>query len=149
MFTENGIQIDPERLHQVLTQADVLTVAFPLFAERLLFDTRTNATDGPMVAIVEPVASVQDRYLWLGKHRGSFGAPEAFSFFAWPHTIRSLVEEDVLRPLRDRLEASSPDASAAFDDVMARLRRKELDAIAGAIRGSDPWRALWERHPAA
>jgi hypothetical protein len=149
MFTENGIEIDPERLSQVLHQADVLTIAFPLFPERVLFDMRSNESDGPMVAIVEPVASVQDRYLWLGKHRGSFGAPEAFSFFAWPHTIRSLIERDVLVPLRERLQAASPDAVAVFEDVMARLRRREIEAIAGAIRGADPWRALWERQSAA
>ena len=148
MFTENGIEIDPERLNQVLHHADVLTVAFPLFPERLLFDMRSNDTDGPMVAIVEPVASVQDRYLWLGKHRGSFGAPEAFSFFAWPHTIRSLIERDVLAPLRERLQAASTDAAGVFEDVMARLRQRELQAMADAVRGADPWRALWER-PAA
>ncbi len=148
MFTENGIEIDPERVSQVLRQADVLTIAFALFPERVLFDTRTNATDGPLIAIVEPVASVQDRYLWLGQHRGGFGAPEAFSFFSWPHSIRSLIDRDILAPLRERLEAASPDTSEVFDDVMTRLRRRELTAIADAIRGADPWRTLWERHAA-
>ena len=145
MFTENGIEIDPERVHQVLTQADVLTIAFALFPERVLFGTRTNGTDGPLIAIVEPVTSVQERYLWLGKYRGGFGAPEAFSFFAWPHTVRGLIERDILAPLRERLVAASPDAAAVFDEVMARLRRRELFAIKGAILGEDPWRTLWER----
>jgi hypothetical protein len=148
MFTENGIEVDPERVQQVLESADVLTIAFALFPERVLFDTRTNRTDGPLVAIVEPVASVQERYLWLGKHRGSFGAPEAFSFLAWPHTVRGLIERDILAPLRQRLEAASPDASRVFDDVMARLQRRELFAIRDAIRGEDPWRTLWERDAA-
>jgi hypothetical protein len=148
MFTENGIEIDPERVHQVLTQADVLTIAFPLFPERVLFDTRTNGADGPLVAIVEPVATVQERYLWLGKHRGGFGAPEAFSFFAWPHTVRGLIERDILAPLRERLEAASPDAAAVFDQVMARLQRRDVEAIRDAIRGDAPWRTLWERDAA-
>lgn len=145
MFSENGIEIDPERVNEVLRGADVLTVAFPLFPERLLFDTRTNGSDGPMVAIVEPVASVQERYHWLGQHRGGFGAPEAFSFFAWPHTIRSLLERDILGPMRERLVESSPEAGPVFDGVLAQLRRLELQAIGVAIRGGDPWRALWER----
>jgi hypothetical protein len=149
MFTENGIQIDQERLNEVLNKADVLTIAFPLFADRVLFDTRSDATDGPMIAIVEPVASVQERYLWLGRHRGAFGAPEAFSFFAWPLTVGTLIDTDVLRPLRERLEATSPDAAVVFDEVMGRLRAKEREAITIAIRGSEPWRSLWERHPAA
>jgi hypothetical protein len=149
MFTENGTEIDPERVNYVLNNADVLTIAFPLFPERLLFDTRTQGSEGPMVAIVEPVASVQERYHWLGQHRGGFGAPTAFSFFAWPHTIRSLIERDVLEPMRERLAATSPDAVRVFEDVMERLRRRELQAIGDAIRGREPWRTLWEREPAA
>jgi hypothetical protein len=145
MFTENGIEIDPERLNDVLRQADVLTIAFPLFPERLLFDTRASQTEGPMVAIVEPVASVQERYLWLGRHRGSFGAPQAFSFFAWPHTVRSLIERDLLAPLRHRMVNASPDAAEAYEAVMAQLRAREIEAIRDAIRGNDPWRSLWER----
>ncbi len=145
MFTENGIEIDPERVNEVLRSADVLTIAFPLFPERLLFDTRTHGEAGPMVAIVDPVASVQDRYHWLGQHRGDFGAPEAFSFFAWPHTIRSMLERDILGAMRERLVESSPGIITSFNDALARLRRRELEAIGGAIRGDDPWRALWER----
>ncbi|MEX0782474.1 MAG: hypothetical protein WD557_07480 [Dehalococcoidia bacterium] len=148
MFTENGIEIDPERVNQILRQADVLTIAFALFPERVLFDTRTNETDGPLVAIVEPVASVQDRYHWLGQHRSAFGAPEAFSFFAWPHTVRTLIDQDILASLRERLEDASPDAARVFDEVMSRLRRRELVAIGDAIRGADPWRTLWERDAA-
>jgi hypothetical protein len=144
MFTENGIEIDPERLNQVLRQADVLTIAFPLFPERLLFDTRSNGADGPLIAVVEPVASVEERYLWLGKHRSGFGAPEAFSFFAWPHTIRSLIERDVLAPLCERLDAASPESSKVLEDVMARLHQREVHAIRDAIRGAEPWRTLWE-----
>lgn len=148
MFTENGIELDPERVNQILRQADVLTIAFPLFPERVLFDTRTNGVDGPLIAVVEPVASVEERYLWLGKHRSGFGAPEAFSFFAWPHTVRSLVERDILAPLRERLVSASPDAAGVFDEVMGRLRERERIAIRDAIVGEDPWRTLWERDAA-
>ena len=145
MFTENGIDIDPERVNQVLHNADVLTVAFPLFADRVIFDTRTKGDVGPLVAIVEPVASVQERYHWLGQHRGAFGAPEAFSFFAWPHTVRSMMERGILEPMRRRLLDASPAAAIEFDDVMAELRRREIEAMGDAIRGAEPWRALWSR----
>ena len=140
MFTENGIEIDPEHVNYVLNNADVLTIAFPLFSERLLFDTRTQGSEGPMVAIVEPVASVQERYHWLGQHRGGFGAPTAFSFFAWPHTIRSLVERDVLAPLRERLEA---DARESLDAALAEALAAETTAIREMIRGSEAWPAVW------
>jgi hypothetical protein len=123
-----------------------VTIGFATFPERLLIDTRTNATEGPLVAIVPPVASVQERYLWLGKHRGSFGSPEAFTFFVWPHTVRYLVETDMLAPLRARLVAVSPEADAVLATTLTRLldieRRVTIEAIRG---GTDAWVTVWER----
>lgn len=145
MLTENGLEIDVDRVHEVLRQADVLTIAFSTFPERVLFDARFSDDEGPLAAIVEPVASVQERYLWLGKHRGNFGAPQAFSFFVWPHTVRSMVERDVLAPLRARLAAASPDANAAVDHLLEQLLERERQAMAEAIRGEGPWRSLWQR----
>lgn len=145
MLTENGLEIDVEQVHEVLRHADVLTIAFSLFPERLLFDVRTNEQEGPLAAIVEPVASVQERYLWLGKHRGHFGAPQAFSFFMWPHTVRSLIDRDVLAPMRDRLAALSPEAPAVFEKLLSTLGQREREAMAEAINGEGQWRPLWEQ----
>ncbi|MCK9519411.1 MAG: hypothetical protein M0R74_10390, partial [Dehalococcoidia bacterium] len=102
MLTENGIEVDMDAVQQILGTADVLTIGFATFPERLLVDTRSTPETGPMVAVVPPVANVQERYLWLGQHRGAFGMPKGFSFFVWPHSIRGLNERDVLAPLRER-----------------------------------------------
>jgi hypothetical protein len=145
MLTENGIEVDLQALDELLGKADVLTIGFTLFPERLLIDTRTRDNEGPMVAIVEPVATVQERYLWLGKHRGSFGAPADFSFFVWPHTVRNFRERSILAVMRERLAASRGSGVAQLEDALARLAQSETDAIREAIRGSDRWPAVWER----
>ena len=145
MFTDNGLAIDPEALDQVLRKADVLTIGFVAFPERLLIDARHNQWEGPLVAVAEPVATVQERYLWLGKHRGSFGAPEAFSFFIWPHSVRTLVESGVLAPMRERLAAVSRDSDAALDTTLARFLELEQEAWRGAIRGNERWATVWQR----
>jgi hypothetical protein len=145
MLTENGLQIDPDAVDQVLRRGDVITIAFSTFPERLLIDTRHNAEAGPLVAIVDPVSTVQERYLWLGRHRGMFGVPEAFSFFPWPHTVRTLVAEDVLAPLRRRLEAVSPEAAASLDARLTRLLAIEQQAMRDAVRGEGHWRTVWQR----
>ena len=145
MLTENGMDIDLEAVASVLRQADVLTIGFTTFAERLLVDTRFNATIGPMTATAEPVATVQERYLWLGRHRGTFGAPKAFSFFVWPMTVRSLVEGDVLAPMRERLAAVSDSAAADFDRKLQEFLAFEREALRGAVRGDERWQTLWER----
>ncbi len=141
MRTENGIPIDTEAMEKLLTQGDLITIGFTLFPLRLLIDTRTNDTDGQWVGLVEPVASVQERYLWLGRHRGSFGPPQAFSFFVWPQTVRGLIERDLLRTLRQRL---SPEASAALDSALDSALDLERQAIVAAVRGSEAWPAIWQ-----
>lgn len=142
---ENGLQYDPEELERLLATGDVITVGFTLFPHRLLIDTRTNDADGQMVRMVEPVTSVQERYLWLGQHRSSFGAPEAFAFFVWPLSIRSLIERDALARLKLRLEPAAHDAlEAAMDDAL----RLERAATVAMIRGDEAWPAIWTR-PAA
>jgi hypothetical protein len=133
-----------DAVNEVLDRADVLTIGFTTFSERLLIDARASGADGPMVAIVGPVGSVQERYHWLGRHRPGFGAPEAFSFFVWPHTVRTLRERDVLAVMRDRLASTSNDAIAVLDQVLERLSELESDAFRAAIRGDEPWKAVWE-----
>jgi hypothetical protein len=144
MLTENGTEIDFEALNNLLERADVLTVGFSLFPERLLIDTRSNDRQGQLVTMTEPVGSVQERYLWLGRHRGAFGAPQAFSFFVWPHTVRNLLERDVLAPLRARLDA---EAAAQLSLELNEARDRERKAMASAVRGDGNWPALWERNP--
>jgi hypothetical protein len=147
MLTDNGLEVDFNALEQVLTHADVLIVGFNLFAERMLIDARTTDKEGPLVAIVEPVGGIQERYLWLGKHRGDFGAPEAFSFFVWPHTVRSFVERNVLATMRARLNAVSSASDDVLDRTLERLLALEREAFRNAIRGEEPWRALWTKQP--
>lgn len=145
MFTENGVTVDLDALNELLRKADVLTIGFAVFPARLLIDTRTSKTEGPLVAIVAPVTTVQERYLWLGKHRGNFGAPEAFSFFIWPHPVRSLASRDILRPLIDRLEQASGEAGVVLAESLRRLQEMEDEAIRAAIRGEEPWKTVWQR----
>jgi len=145
MLTENGLQVDLEAVGEVLRRADVLTIGFTLFTERLFMDTRTRPGEGPFVAIVDPVATVQERYLWLGQHRPNFGAPSGFSFFVWPHTLADLLDRDVLQPMRARLAAAAPEAAQALYDRLAELTVLERKATLAAVRGDEPWQTLWPR----
>lgn len=142
MRTENGIDIDIAALEQVLVQADVLTLGFSLFPQRLLIDTRSNDSQGQLATMVEPVASVQERYLWLGKHRGAFGAPAAFSFVVWPQTVGGLRERNILAKLRARLD---PEAATALDVGLDAAASLEREAMQEAVRGSEQWPGLWVR----
>jgi hypothetical protein len=142
MRTENGLLVDLGQVRDVINSADVFAVAFRLFPERLLIDTRHDDRDPdgpcgmPMVAIVDPVATVQERFFWLGKHRPTLGMPEEFKFFFWPHSVRYLAESGVWRAIRERVTSSGfagADATcnAALEDLLKREHAAEVAAITG------------------
>jgi hypothetical protein len=89
-----------------------------------------------MVAIVDPVATLQERFFWLGQHRPGLGMPENFQFFYWPHGIRYLDESGIWPAVRARLVASGFEgAGATCDAAVADLISRERAANIEAIRG--------------
>lgn len=149
MLTENGLMIDQEAVNELLEKADVLTIGFTLFPQRLLMDVRStvDGSVGPLVTLVDPVATVQERYLWLGRHRGMFGAPQGFSFFVWPHTVRHLVESDALRLMRQRLDTLPGNGAQQLEAALGQLVALEKDEFRRAVVGADHYRTLWQRTP--
>ena len=143
MYTENGLLVDLAEVEKVVDLCDVFSVIFRLFPERLLVDGRTSAQEGPLVALVEPVATVEERYRWLGRERPSFGPPEHFMFFLWPHSIAFLEQCGVAAHIRRRCESADwPQAAAMFDGVLTELREKERRASRAAVTGKDH-RSIW------
>ena len=151
MYTENGLSVDIGQIRRVIENADVFAVAFRLFPERLLIDTRYDARnpDGdcgmPMVAVVDPVATLQERFFWLGQHRPTLGTPDSFQFFYWPHSIRYLEESGIWGLVRAHVLAAgfaggSATCSAALDDLTARERQANVDAVRG-----ERHHTLWSR----
>lgn len=155
MYTENGLLVNLAEIEKVVDLCDVFTIIFRLFPERLLVDARTSAQEGPLVAVVEPVATVEERYHWLGRKRPNFGPPQRFMFFLWPHSIAFLEECGIVARIRRRCEASrrpvrlagsasaaGGEAVAMFDRALAELREKERRAIRAAITGEN-YRTIW------
>jgi hypothetical protein len=143
MYTENGLLVDISEITDIVRHADVFAVSFRLFPERLLIDTRYDDEDTsgactlPMVAIVDPVASVQERFFWLGQHRPALGMPEHFMFFHWPHSVRYLDESGVWNRIRARVTSTHfagarETCDAALRDLVDRERAATIDAVNGA-----------------
>ena len=143
MYSEDGIQVDLEDLREHLAQADLMVIGFQPFQERLLLDARSSPSEGPLVAVVAPVSSVEERYAWLDKHRGSFGAPDDFTFAMWPHSIELIRDQAVLAPMRERMAAVSNQADLALSRALARLAVLERRAIREAVLGRPTFETLW------
>ena len=149
MFTENGVLIDFEELRKVVDKCDVFTIGFRLFPERLIVDTRTNGEQGPMIEVVEPVGTVEERFFWLGQRRPQFGVPESFTFFVWPHSVGYLEESAMMDRIRQRiypLDAEDGKIGQSVDEAMWNLTVRERKATRDAITGQN-YHTLWEREP--
>jgi hypothetical protein len=136
MYTENGLLVDLGEIENTVKHADVFAAGFRLFPERLLIDTRYDDREMPMVAIVDPVSSVQERFFWLGQHRPSLGMPQNFMFFFWPHSARYLQESGLWEKICARVVSPGFDGAretcdAALEDLVARERAANVDAIRG------------------
>ncbi|MEX0749698.1 MAG: hypothetical protein WD359_02735 [Dehalococcoidia bacterium] len=144
MSTDFGI--DLEEVRRVIDGAVVLVVRFSLTDRRLLVDTRTNDADGPLVRVVPPVASGEERFKALRALRPGFPPPERILTFQWPRHARSLVDSGLWEHLARRAvaiggPATSDDCEAAMRELIAAERRAEITAI----RGGEGFKTLWER----
>jgi hypothetical protein len=126
---------------------DVFTIGFRTFGERVIVDTRSTGEEGPMLEVVEPVGTVEERFFWLGQRRPSFGVPERFTFFVWPHSIRYFGESGLASTIRERLTAAAPDASASVDTEYRKLAILERRSVIDAITGKNH-HTLWAASPA-
>jgi len=143
VFTENGLLIDLEEVTKVVGGCDVFTIGFRTFPERLIVDTRETEGAGPLVQVVEPVSSVEERFHWLGRERPEVGVPEQFSFFVWPHSLEFLESCGLGQSIRDRVKAGErPEVARMVDEAMAELRRLERQSLQQALSG-EGHHSLW------
>jgi len=146
LFTENGVLIDLEEVRKVVEHADVFTIGFRTFPERMIVDSRTSSDEGPMLEIVEPVATVEERFFWLGQRRPHFGVPDRFTFFVWPHSIAYLEESGLMDRIRQRIYPldENGDLGRHVAHAMFRLHILERKATRDAVTGKN-YHTLWAR----
>jgi len=145
LFTENGVLIDLEEVGKVVDASDVFTIGFHMFPQRVVIDTRETGEVGPMVRVVEPVATVEERFHWLGRERPAFEAPEGFAFFVWPHSLEFFESSGVPQRVRGRLRAPErPEVARMADEALEELRRLEREAVRQALSG-EGYHTLWSQ----
>ena len=64
---DNDFNIDLVDIASTIRTSDVITIRFVAVGQRLLLDFRATEIDGPLVKVVEPVKSVDERYRMLKK----------------------------------------------------------------------------------
>mgnify|MGYP005838909643 FL=1 len=138
--------IDLDEVHKVVDTADVLVVRFALIQRRLLVDARTREGEGPLVRVVPPAASIEERFKSIKQLRPRFPVPERLMSFVWPRHVQTLVTSGVWDRIVDRLvDLGHVGTQEQCDLALEQLRREERAEEIGAILGADHYQSLWER----
>ncbi|HEY8173691.1 MAG TPA: hypothetical protein VIH21_11450, partial [Dehalococcoidia bacterium] len=133
-----------DEVRRVIDAADVLVVRFSVTDRRLLVDCRTNETEGPLVRVVPPVGSGEERFRSLKAMRPRFKTPERILTFQWPRHARALADAGVWEYLAKRVcglgwSDTAARCDAAFEELVREERRVEL----AAITGGEGFKTLW------
>lgn len=146
MEPDYGVDLDEVR--NVIDTADVLVVRFALIQKRLLIDARTREDEGPLIRVVPPAASIEERFKSIKQLRPRFRVPERLMSFVWPRHVDALVSRGIWDRIVERLvELGYVGTQEQCDLALEQLRREERAEEIAAILGADHYQSLWERRP--
>ncbi|MEO6396939.1 MAG: hypothetical protein ABIP13_00575 [Tepidiformaceae bacterium] len=144
---DNDFNIDLVDIASTVRTNDVITIRFVAVGQRLLLDFRTTEIDGPMIRVVDPVKSVEERYRALRKLRPRFATPERIVSIWWPRFAHSLESTGIWGEVMERItESGHVDAVRSAQETLSELLRLERVQQRDAVRG-EGFRTLWSRTP--
>ena len=147
MYSENGVLVDFAEIRKLIDEADVFVVGFGNFPERLLVDARGDERETPLVQVVEPVGSAQERVRRLVRRRPSLGKPKSFSFFAWPHSPRFLVQSAIWDAIQKRVAVDQePEVRVQCELAIKQLENLDMAAMLAVLKGENCV-TLWPLEP--
>jgi len=136
--------IDLDEVRRVIDGAEVLVIRFSVTDRRLLIDTRSNEHAGPMIKVVPPARSAEERFRAIKVLRPRFRVPERVVTFHWPRHARALGEAGVWDHIVRRLGAcGSVDAAGQCDEAYRQLLDEERKMELNAIRGGQGFQTVW------
>ncbi len=131
---------------RVFDEAEVVVVRFHVISQRLLIDARSAPGDPPMVRLVPPVTSAEERYRYLQRERPGLPLPEHITVVGWPRYVQVLKDTGLWERIEQRLvREGGPDLAQQCGDVFGEVRAAERVEVAAAIRGGEGYESLWER----
>jgi hypothetical protein len=145
---DNDFSVDLRDISTTIASSDVLVLRFVAVGQRLLLDFRVTELDGPLIRVVDPVKSVEERYRDLRRLRPRLNNPDKIVAIWWPRFVSSLsttgVWDEVMRRVAD---SGFTEAVRRAEDTLAELVALEQAQHRAAITG-DGFKTLWSRSPA-
>ena len=140
---DNDFSVDLVDIAATIRSSEVISIRFVAVGQRLLLDFRCTDVDGPMVRVVPPVKSVEERYRTLRQVRPRFALPDKIEAIWWPRFAKSLETTGVWRAVMERVsESGHVDAVRQAEDALAEIVKLEYEHQIAAVRGIG-FRTLW------
>jgi hypothetical protein len=141
--------IDLGAVFDVIDCAEVITFRFVTIPQRLLFDTRHNEMEGPLLKLMPRAASLEERFRAIKRLRPRFRPPEKISAIWWPKYVHSLADCGAWGRILGRIGSCGyPQIADRGAEVLREMERREQAEMYSAITGAG-YHALWERPPEA
>lgn len=139
--------VDLRAVFEAIDSAEVITFRFAAMPQRLLFDTRHNEMEGPLLRLVPGATSLGARVKRIKQLRPRFRLPEKVTAVSWPRYVRSLTESGAWERILRRIGSSGyPQVADRAGEVLRELRQRERVEFLNAIIGAG-YHSLWERPP--
>ena len=133
---DNDYPVDVDEILRVLDTAEVIVFRFLIFPQRLLVDPRANDTEGPLIKLVPPATSAEERFRSLRRLRPRFSPPERITVIHWPKFIDRLESSGVCSGIERRgVTDAFPQTVTAAAEALCELRRLEQREVRNAITG--------------
>jgi hypothetical protein len=146
MMPSDYTGLDIEGIGRVFDEAGVLIVRFHVISQRLLVDTRVSLEDSPLIRLVPPVSSAEERYRYLQELRPSVPLPDQITVLSWPRYIEVMREAGLWQRLEQRLlELGGAGLARRCAEVFEEVRSAERAEVVAAILGGEGYESLWER----
>ncbi len=140
---DNYFSVDLDDVASAIRTNDVIAIRFVVVGQRLLLDFRSTEIDPPLVKVVEPVKSVEERYASLKLLRPRLPAPENIVALWWPRFARSLTTTGMWNRVLERVsETGHPAAIREAEEALRELVALESAQQRAAVQGTG-FRTLW------
>jgi hypothetical protein len=142
---DNDYPVDVAEILRVIGSAEVIVFRFAILSQRLLIDPRSDDHDGPLIKLVPPARSAEERFRSLRQLRPRFKLPERIIAIQWPKFVTRLEASGVWGGIEQRmLAAGAAQTPQALEEVLDELRRLERREVRNAISG-EGYETMWER----
>lgn len=142
---DNDFPVNVDEIISVLGTAEVVVFRFAAVRKRLLLDFRSSGSMGPLVALVQPARSAEERFQSLKELRPGMPMPERIIAIHWPKLVDRIESSGVWRAIEARVrDASVSETERMLGDALRELRQLERREIQNAIRG-EGFQTIWER----